>query len=69
MVSGSDKLCRAISSGSLLLEGSAEIIAAQFPMLQGVCSKINGLWKVATVIHRYEKKSGLYDSHYPKSVE
>ncbi|KEG17033.1 phage late control D family protein [Bartonella bacilliformis] len=56
--SESDRLCRAIGSGSLQLEGRPEIMAAQSLLLQGFRSEINGLWKAATVMHRYEKTSG-----------
>ncbi|WP_455466976.1 phage late control D family protein [Bartonella sp. B39] len=56
--SESDRLCRAVGSGSLTLEGYPEIMANQPLLLQGFRGEINGSWKVATVTHRYEKSSG-----------
>ncbi|WP_375621396.1 phage late control D family protein [Bartonella sp. AA97HXZ] len=56
--SESDRLCRAVGSGSLTLEGRPEIMADQPLILQGFCGQINGPWKAATVTHRYEKQSG-----------
>ncbi len=56
--SESDRLCRAIGSGSLTLEGRPEIMAGQPLLLQGFRGEINGPWKAATVTHRYEKQSG-----------
>ncbi|WP_375692641.1 phage late control D family protein [Bartonella sp. AP258QHHD] len=56
--SESDRLCRAVGSGSLSLEGRPEIMADQPLILQGFRGQINGPWKAATVTHRYEKQSG-----------
>ncbi|MBB5074127.1 phage protein D [Bartonella callosciuri] len=56
--SESDRLCRAVSSGSLTLEGRPEIMADQPLLLQGFRGEINGPWKAATVTHRYDKQSG-----------
>ncbi len=56
--SESDRLCRALGSGSLTLEGRPEIMADQPLILQGFRGQINGPWKAATVTHRYEKQSG-----------
>lgn len=56
--SESDRLCRAMGSGSLSLEGRPEIMAGQPLFLQGFRSEINGTWHAATVTHRYEKQSG-----------
>ncbi|GAA5099727.1 late control protein [Bartonella acomydis] len=55
--SESDRLCRAVGSGSLTLEGRPEIMADQPLLLQGFRMQINGPWKAATVTHRYEKQS------------
>ncbi|WP_273721228.1 phage late control D family protein [Bartonella sp. ML71XJBT] len=56
--SESDRLCRAVGSGSLTLAGRPEIMADQLLVLQGFRGEINGPWKAATVTHRYEKQSG-----------
>ncbi|WP_371923265.1 phage tail sheath subtilisin-like domain-containing protein [Bartonella sp. B1099] len=56
--SESDRLCRAMGSGSLSLEGRPEIMAGQPLLLQGFRDEINGPWHAATVTHRYEKQSG-----------
>ncbi|WP_254493694.1 phage late control D family protein [Bartonella sp. B1099] len=56
--SESDRLCRAMGSGSLSLEGRPEIMADQPLLLQGFRREINGPWHAATVTHRYEKQSG-----------
>ncbi|EJF86237.1 hypothetical protein MCW_00133 [Cardidatus Bartonella washoeensis 085-0475] len=56
--SESDRLCRAVGSGSLSLAGRPEIMADQPLLLQGFRSEINGPWKAQTVTHRYEKQSG-----------
>ncbi|GAA5108178.1 phage late control D family protein [Bartonella jaculi] len=56
--SESDRLCRAVGSGSLSLAGRPEIMADQPLLLQGFRGEINGPWKAATVTHRYEKQSG-----------
>ncbi|WP_254493241.1 phage late control D family protein [Bartonella sp. B1099] len=56
--SESDRLCRAMGSGSLSLEGRPEIMAGQPLLLQGFRGEINGPWHAATVTHRYEKQSG-----------
>ncbi|WP_375702375.1 phage late control D family protein [Bartonella sp. AA89HNZF] len=56
--SESDRLCRAVGSGSLTLEGRPEIMADQPLILQGFRGQINGPWKAATVTHCYEKQSG-----------
>ncbi|WP_019222505.1 phage late control D family protein [Bartonella rattaustraliani] len=56
--SESERLCRAVGSGSLTLEGRPEIMADQPLLLQGFREEINGPWKAATVTHRYEKQSG-----------
>ncbi|WP_375618495.1 phage late control D family protein [Bartonella sp. AC134YNZD] len=56
--SESDRLCRAVGSGSLSLEGRPEIMADQTLRLQGFRDEINGYWKAATVTHRYDKQSG-----------
>ncbi len=56
--SESDRLCRAVGSGSLTLAGYPEIMAGQPLLLQGFRGEINGPWKAATVTHRYEKQSG-----------
>ncbi|WP_212113089.1 phage late control D family protein [Bartonella queenslandensis] len=56
--SESDRLCRAVGSGSLTLAGRPEIMADQPLILQGFRGQINGLWKAATVTHSYEKQSG-----------
>ncbi|WP_273790043.1 phage late control D family protein, partial [Bartonella sp. ML70XJBT] len=47
--SESDRLCRAVGSGSLSLEGRPEIMAGQPLLLQGFRGEINGPWKAATV--------------------
>ncbi len=56
--SESDRLCRAVGSGSLTLAGRPEIMADQPLLLQGFRKEINGSWKAATVTHSYEKQSG-----------
>ncbi|MET3590444.1 phage protein D, partial [Bartonella silvatica] len=56
--SESDRLCRAVGSGSLTLEGRPEIMADQPLILQGFRGQINGIWTAASVIHCYEKQSG-----------
>ncbi|MET3589785.1 phage protein D [Bartonella silvatica] len=56
--SESDRLCRAVGSGSLTLEGRPEIMADQPLLLQGFRMQINGPWKASTVTHCYEKQSG-----------
>ncbi|SPU27299.1 Phage protein D [Candidatus Bartonella washoeensis] len=56
--SESDRLCRAVGSGSLSLEGRPEIMADQPLLLQGFRSEIDGPWKAQSVTHRYEKQSG-----------
>ncbi|WP_142417292.1 phage late control D family protein, partial [Bartonella massiliensis] len=56
--SESDRLCRAMGSGSVSLEGRPEIMAGQPLLLQGFRGEINGPWHAATVTHRYEKQSG-----------
>ncbi|PIT67842.1 late control protein, partial [Bartonella tribocorum] len=56
--SESDRLCRAVGSGSLTLAGHPEVMADQPLILQGFRKEINGLWKAATVTHCYEKQSG-----------
>uniref|UniRef100_UPI00047C977B phage late control D family protein n=1 Tax=Bartonella vinsonii TaxID=33047 RepID=UPI00047C977B len=56
--SESDRLCRSMGSGSLVLEGRPEIMADQPLILQGFREQINGPWKAETVTHRYEKQSG-----------
>nr|WP_246067857.1 hypothetical protein [Bartonella saheliensis] len=56
--SESDRLCRAVGSGSLTLAGRPEIMANHPLLLQGFRMQINGPWKAATVTHRYEKQSG-----------
>ncbi len=58
LLSESDRLCRAVGSGSLTLEGRPEIMADQPLLLQGFRGQINGPWKAATVTHCYEKQSG-----------
>ncbi len=56
--SESDRLCRAVGSGSLSLAGRPEIMADQPLLLQGFRAEIDGPWKAATVTHRYDKQSG-----------
>ncbi len=56
--SESDRLCRAVGSGSLILAGRPEIMADQPLLLQGFRGEINGSWKASTVTHCYEKQSG-----------
>ncbi|WP_332060941.1 phage late control D family protein [Bartonella sp. CB74] len=53
-----DRLCRAVGSGSLTLEGCPEIMADQSLLLRGFRGEINGQWRASTVTHRYEKASG-----------
>ncbi|WP_455481251.1 phage late control D family protein [Bartonella sp. B12(2025)] len=53
-----ERLCRAVGSGSLLLEGQPEIMANQPLLLRGFRGEMNGQWKASMVTHRYEKASG-----------
>ncbi len=55
--SESDRLCRAIGSGSLTLEGRPEIMADQPLLLQGFRGEINGPWKAATVTTAMKSKA------------
>ncbi|MET3589104.1 phage protein D [Bartonella silvatica] len=56
--SESDRLFRAMGSGSLILQGSPEVMADQPLLLQGFRGQINGIWTAASVTHCYEKQSG-----------
>lgn len=55
--SESDRLCRAMGSGSLSLEGRPEIMAGQPLLLQGFRGEINGTWHAATVLIAMRSKA------------